>query len=182
VLEGASMSDDVCIMGFLDNIIDIEPKQETIPELHIMTEEEREIRYKAYYSQERFFEDKVCEVLTASGIQYERQKRIANGIIDIFVYEQPPIIIEVKREGTPFYLMQALAQLKFYEACFKGGASLFISVPWKIPEEYHHVLEDFNVRELRLELDPEKNREVFCVYGKRAIPYGRSTLFREITS
>lgn len=95
---------------------------------------------------EKNFEDKLCEELDFFDRQYERQKRVENGIIDIFVYDRIPMIIEVKRSGTLPNIMQAIVQLKFYEACFKK-ADLYISVPEGINPRFLSILKQFGIFE-----------------------------------
>jgi len=127
----------------------IESIQE-IPE--IVEEEEIEEEYKPRDYQERSFEDKICRVLDLEGdLMYERQKKIKTGIIDIFIYGQPPGIVEVKRAGTPFYLIQAIAQLKFYEMCFPRKCKLFIAVPGGIPSDYIPILKEFGIKEFAVD-------------------------------
>jgi len=114
--------------------------------------DEDEYEYKSRDYQEKSFEDKICRVLDLEEeSMYERQKKIKNGIIDIFIYGQPPTIVEVKRVGTPFYLIQAIAQLKFYEMCFPRKCKLFIAVPGGIPQKYLPILQEFGVSELMVD-------------------------------
>jgi len=107
-----------------------------------------EVETKSRNYEERDFEEMVCAALDNELYIYERQKRVANGVIDIFVYDKTPWIIEVKRAGTPFYLVQAIAQLKFYAMCFKRS-QLFITVPGGIDPKYFPILEEFSISELR---------------------------------
>jgi hypothetical protein len=109
---------------------------------------------------ERTFEDRVCEEYDRMGILHERQKRVETGIIDIFVYGQPPKIIEAKRSGTPANLIEAIVQLKFYGSCFKKSL-LYISVPGGVEEKYRNILRTFNVGEVRLEMSTEGETRLF---------------------
>jgi len=114
-----------------------------------ITEEEIEQEYKPRDYREKAFEDIICEILDSQGHLYERQKRVANGVIDIITWHQCPDIIEVKRAGTPQYLIQAIVQLRFYAACFRRS-TMWISVPGGIPQEHLHLLKEFGVKELKV--------------------------------
>jgi len=105
---------------------------------------------------EKTFENQICSAYDRVGILYERQKRVGNGIIDIFVYGQPPKIIEVKRFNTPPHLMQAIVQLRFYGACFRKS-QLYIAVPEGVNEKYRSVLRTFKVGEIRVDAVPGGN-------------------------
>jgi Holliday junction resolvase-like predicted endonuclease len=133
------------ILAFLDTVVEIETIlpptiEETIPEEEPLEETE----YKPRDYREKKFETYLCAYLTEKGYQYERQKRCANGVIDIFVYDKIPWIIEVKRYGTPFYLIQGIAQLKFYARCF-SSSQLYIATPEEIREEYRLILDEFGI-------------------------------------
>ena len=146
------------ILSFLDKVVEIDSTflpipRETIPEVE--PDEEAEYRPRDY--QEKSFEDILCGIYDSYGLQYERQKRVANGIIDIFVYGQPPNIIEVKRSGTPFNLWTAIVQLKFYGACFKE-AGLYIAVPGNIPKQHLPILRQFGIGELEMWHDDKLGR------------------------
>ncbi len=106
---------------------------------------------------ERDFEDRICSILDSEEIIYERQKRVENGIIDLFVYGQPPKIIEVKRFNTAPYLVQAIVQLRFYGACFRKS-QLFIAVPGGVPEKFQPILKSFNIGEIRIGSPPEEGK------------------------
>jgi hypothetical protein len=139
------------ILSFLDDVVEIETICQpvlggTIPEEEPEEEEEAERKPRNY--REREFESLICQEMDGLGVQYERQKRIATGIIDIFVYRQPPEIIEVKPAATPYYLMQAAVQLKFYETCFKK-AYLYVAVPGGIDEKWLKILANFGIGEYR---------------------------------
>lgn len=122
------------------------PEMESEPRIEEFEENEEEIEheYKTRDYQEKRHELMICEWLTVHGYQYERQKRCANGIIDIFVYDKKPWIIEVKRAGTPFYLYQGIAQLKFYNMCFTS-VKLFLAVPGGVEKKYLPILAEFNI-------------------------------------
>jgi len=142
VLEGAGMSDDTCIMAFLDAVY-VCPVPETIEEVEIDDEPD----FSSF--SEKFFENQICDIMDRDGHIYERQKPCANGIIDIIVWGQTPDIIEVKRSGSPRNLIKAIVQLKFYAACYKRSR-LLIAVPGGIAEEHLHILKEFGVQELRI--------------------------------
>jgi hypothetical protein len=137
------------ILSFLDTVVDVETiLPPTIEE--VFPEEEEETEYRPRDYREKTFETRICEFLTREGYQYERQKKIANGVIDIFVYDKIPWIIEVKRSGTPFYLIQGIAQLKFYRMCF-SWTQLYLAVPGGIEERYLPILNEFRISELRMQ-------------------------------
>jgi len=137
------------ILSFLDKVVEIESVPQPILEETIPDEEpEEEIEFTPRDYREKSYESLLCELLTQEGYQYERQKKTANGIIDIFVYDRIPWIVEVKRSGTSFYLIQAIAQLKFYAMCF-SFSQLYVAVPGRIKEEYLPILEEFRISEFR---------------------------------
>lgn len=108
---------------------------------------------------EKDFEDEFCGCLDASGMFYERQKQTANGIIDLFIYGQPPSIIELKRDATPYSIREAVTQLKFYAAAFKGKPELYIAVKnGPIPDDLKQIIHEFGIREISIERDPHSMR------------------------
>lgn len=127
-------------------------------------EEENEIQEnKPRDYQEKSFEDTLCEGFDLLGLQYERQKKVANGVIDIFVYGQPPVIIEIKRANTAFYVMQAVVQLNFYSACFKKAYKI-IAVPGGIPNQYKPELNKFGINQLLYRTDEEGKPKIWYDY------------------
>ena len=111
--------------------------------------EDAEIEYKKPRDyREKTFEDTFCNTLDQMDIQYERQKRVRNGVIDIFIYGQPPIIIEVKKEYSITSLMQAAVQLKFYADCFTS-ALLYVTAPDILNERNRAVLRQFGIGEAK---------------------------------
>ena len=146
------MSDDVCIMGFLDTVYECpvpEPIEEVEEGIEIDLDADLEPEYKPRDYSEKLFEDIICSIFDREQRIYERQKPCANGIIDIITWYQCPDIIEVKRSGSPHNLIKAIVQLKFYSACYRR-ASMFIAVPGGIAKEHLHILKEFGVYELRV--------------------------------
>ena len=116
----------------------------------VETLEEEEVEYKKPRDyRERDFEDELCSALDRIGTQYERQKKIPNGgIIDIFIYGQPPQLWEVKPFGSISHLIRAAAQLNFYSMCFKD-CKLYVIVPEGIDPKYLPILNKMNVWEMK---------------------------------
>ena len=91
--------DEGGILSFLDKVVEIETicqpvLGETIPEEEPEEEEEAERKPRNY--REREFESLICQEMDGLGVQYERQKRIATGIIDIYLYVAVPRGIDEK--------------------------------------------------------------------------------------
>lgn len=154
------MTEDEGILAILETPISWEEIRKTsqLPEieesfLDEIESDDGEIQeYKPRDYRERSFEDKICRVLDIENdLMYERQKKVSNGVIDLFIYDNPPWIIEIKRTGTPFYLYQAIAQLKFYEMCFSRKCKLLISVPGGIPEKFLPILKEFSIKEFKVD-------------------------------
>jgi len=103
------------------------------------------------------FETEICEAIDSAGLAYERQKRVGNGIIDIFIYGQPPIIIELKRDDSVFSLIQAITQVKFYALAFNQKPHLFVCFMTGRPvrEEFHPIMAELGIGELRITYDEE---------------------------
>lgn len=149
------MSEDEGILAILERPIDFSEVTKTsqLPEIGGIpveeVEEEEEVEYKKPRdNKEKIYEDAFCNTLDDMGIQYERQKRVETGVIDIFIYGQPPSIIEVKKAPTPYLLMQAVVQLKFYAKCFKNP-KLYVSTPESIDGKYRSAMQELKVSEAR---------------------------------
>lgn len=97
---------------------------------------------------ERSYENQLCAIFDRIGVPYERQKRVNTGVIDILVYcRHSPTIIEVKRDGSPRNLMQAILQLRFYATGF-NESRLFIATPKCIDVRFRPILQSYNVGEI----------------------------------
>jgi len=113
--------------------------------------------YAKWERPESEFETEICEAIEAAGLSYERQKRVGNGIIDIFIYGQPPIIIELKRDDSPFSLIQAITQVKFYALAFNQKPHLFVCFMTGHPirEEFHTLMAELGVGQLDITYNEE---------------------------
>jgi hypothetical protein len=95
---------------------------------------------------EKEFVKRLCKPLSKKGLNYEVNKACETGIIDIFINDDPPSIIEVKGHMDTHNLMSALGQLLFYSASYPE-ANLFVALPKRLDVQKRKIFKLYEINQ-----------------------------------
>lgn len=103
----------------------------------------------SFPKEEKTWEDIVGCHLKDLGLEFDRQKKIGEGYTDIFVYGNPPKIIELKLENSMRSVLKAIGQLMYYSHYYPL-AEKYIFVPGGVPRHLLPVLSRNGIKEWEL--------------------------------